>query len=312
MNCSRFCHRLKIQQLYSLTSGNVLRILLGFVASFWWWWDSFMFPYFALGFQNYYSFLSISAQIWGWSSYYEDVFWRRWGGRFDGRAVSAWKRWRLDVTHWGSNEGIAEGHHREILSYLPWGTCLRLRDKGIITLTEKETDKMATATDGIIVSLQYEDLHTHIGLGPCQCEHTITQITFVLWLFFFCPREYQQFGLMMIVYASQTPRTEWVLQWPGQVVIAGCQTEWTTDVSKALEEKDLPGVYEKLLGQLDDLRNLVRSPLTKIGRMILSALIVIEVHARDVVHKMVDEKVENINDFEWISQLRFAILLHAL
>lgn len=117
---------------------------------------------------------------------------------------------------------------------------------------------------------------------------------------------------MMIISVSQTPRTEWVLQWPGQVVIAGCQTEWTTDVSKALEEKDLPGVYEKLLGQLDDLRNLVRSPLTKIGRMILSALIVIEVHARDVVHKMVDEKVENINDFEWISQLRFVNLLHAL
>ena len=114
----------------------------------------------------------------------------------------------------------------------------------------------------------------------------------------------------MAISVSQTPRTEWVLQWPGQVVIAGCQTEWTTDVSKALEDKDLPGVYEKLLDQLDDLRNLVRSPLTKISRMILSALIVIEVHARDVVHKMVDEKVENINDFEWISQLRFAILLH--
>lgn len=97
------------------------------------------------------------------------------------------------------------------------------------------------------------------------------------------------------------------MQWPGQVVIAGCQTKWTADVSKALEDKDLPGLYEKLLGQLDDLRTLVRSPLTKIGRMILSALIVIEVHARDVVHKMMDEKVENVNDFEWISQLRSVV-----
>ena len=56
--------------------------------------------------------------------------------------------------------------------------------------------------------------------------------------------------------------------------------------------------------QLDDLRNLVRQPLSKIGRVILSALIVIEVHARDVVHNMVELGVETSNDFEWISQLR--------
>jgi len=59
-----------------------------------------------------------------------------------------------------------------------------------------------------------------------------------------------------------------------------------------------------LLTQLDELRELVRSPLSKIGRQILSALIVIEVHARDVVTNMVDQEVSNVNDFEWISQLR--------
>ena len=57
--------------------------------------------------------------------------------------------------------------------------------------------------------------------------------------------------------------------------------------------------------QLDDLRELVRNPLSKIGRMILSALIVIEVHARDVVLNMIKEEVKNVNDFEWISQLRY-------
>lgn len=58
--------------------------------------------------------------------------------------------------------------------------------------------------------------------------------------------------------------------------------------------------------QLDDLRNLVRGKLTSRERQVLSALIVIEVHARDVVMNMVAENVSNLNDFEWISQLRLA------
>jgi len=49
----------------------------------------------------------------------------------------------------------------------------------------------------------------------------------------------------------------------------------------------------------------VRGSLSKIARQVLSALIVIEVHARDVVNKMLDEEVKNANDFEWISQLRY-------
>lgn len=30
------------------------------------------------------------------------------------------------------------------------------------------------------------------------------------------------------------PRTQWVLKWPGQVTIAGCQTYWTMEVAEAL------------------------------------------------------------------------------
>jgi len=104
---------------------------------------------------------------------------------------------------------------------------------------------------------------------------------------------------------SQTPRTQWVLNWPGQVVLAGCSAYWATDVTAALEKKALPELYKtNILPQLDDLRELVNTKVSKIGRMTLSALIVIEVHARDVILKMLEENVENVNDFEWISQLR--------
>lgn len=37
----------------------------------------------------------------------------------------------------------------------------------------------------------------------------------------------------------------------------------------------------------------------------LEAVITIEVHARDVLYQLVKDKVTNINDFNWISQLRY-------
>ncbi|XP_014666196.1 PREDICTED: dynein heavy chain 1, axonemal-like [Priapulus caudatus] len=64
-------------------------------------------------------------------------------------------------------------------------------------------------------------------------------------------------------------------------------------------------VRPSVLRQLDDLRELVRGDLSRLERMILSALIVIEVHARDVLARMLTEHVNSINDFEWISQLRY-------
>ncbi|XP_030276430.1 dynein heavy chain 1, axonemal [Sparus aurata] len=107
------------------------------------------------------------------------------------------------------------------------------------------------------------------------------------------------------VYPEQ-PHAEWVLSWPGQVVIAGCQVFWTAEVSEALEQGNLANrLYPQLQTQLGDLVQLVRGGLSKMQQAVLSALIVIEVHAKDVVAKLVEQEVSSINDFEWISQLRY-------
>ncbi|XP_043932324.1 dynein axonemal heavy chain 1 [Protopterus annectens] len=104
----------------------------------------------------------------------------------------------------------------------------------------------------------------------------------------------------------QTARTDWVLSWPGQVVIAGCQTFWTKEVSEALEAGDLSTkLYPQLEAQMNDLVALVRGKLSRMQRTVLSALIVIEVHAKDVVSRLIDGNVQNVSDFEWISQLRY-------
>ena len=87
-------------------------------------------------------------------------------------------------------------------------------------------------------------------------------------------------------------------------MIAGCQTYWTQQVSKALEENKIEEYHQRQLKELDDLRAVVRGKLSAKARQTLSALIVVEVHARDVVINLINEKVSNVNDFEWISQLR--------
>ncbi|XP_008570797.1 PREDICTED: dynein heavy chain 1, axonemal [Galeopterus variegatus] len=102
------------------------------------------------------------------------------------------------------------------------------------------------------------------------------------------------------------PRTQWVLNWPGQVTIAGCQTYWTMEVEEALEASNLSSqLFPRLSQQLSDLVALVRGKLSHMQRAVLSALIVIEVHAKDVVSKLIQERVVSVNDFEWISQLRY-------
>ncbi|XP_063217349.1 dynein axonemal heavy chain 1-like [Bacillus rossius redtenbacheri] len=104
---------------------------------------------------------------------------------------------------------------------------------------------------------------------------------------------------------AQEERGRWVLRWPGQLVIAGSQTSWTGSVEQAILGSALPRFLTRTLEQLDVLRSLVRGKLRWLERQVLSALIVIEVHARDVVISLIDKGVASVNDFEWISQLRY-------
>ncbi|XP_063366022.1 dynein axonemal heavy chain 1-like [Cydia amplana] len=101
------------------------------------------------------------------------------------------------------------------------------------------------------------------------------------------------------------PRSEWVLRWPGQVVIAGSQTAWTAGVENAISEFRMDQFYDENLRMLDSLRALVKGELTYFQREVLCALIVIEVHARDVTRMLVDENVKNVTDFQWMCQLRY-------
>ncbi|XP_029805794.1 dynein heavy chain 3, axonemal [Suricata suricatta] len=103
----------------------------------------------------------------------------------------------------------------------------------------------------------------------------------------------------------QVPRNQWVLQWPGQVVICVSSIFWTKEVSQALVEKTLPDFLKKSNNQIAQIVQLVRGKLSSGARLTLGALTVIDVHARDVVAKLSEDNICDLNDFQWISQLRY-------
>ncbi|XP_057662093.1 dynein axonemal heavy chain 7 isoform X2 [Diorhabda carinulata] len=63
---------------------------------------------------------------------------------------------------------------------------------------------------------------------------------------------------------------------------------------------------EELKEQLQDIVNLIRDPsLTNLSRITIKALIVIDVHAKDVVDSLFKERVTNDREFKWLSQMRY-------
>ena len=104
------------------------------------------------------------------------------------------------------------------------------------------------------------------------------------------------------------PRTDWIKNHPGQCVLNGSQVHWTKECEDAIKKSGYEGVKKFLdsqESQLLDTVDLVRQRLSKLQTMTLGALIVIDVHARDVIFKLVENRVEDITHFLWISQLRY-------
>ncbi|GAB1598116.1 dynein heavy chain 3, axonemal-like [Argonauta hians] len=100
-------------------------------------------------------------------------------------------------------------------------------------------------------------------------------------------------------------RNKWVLMWPGQVVLAASQVHWTAEITKAIETGSIHQYVERRKHHIEDIVEIVRGNLTQMARITLGALIVIDVHARDIVSQLVKSRVSNVQDFGWISQLRY-------
>lgn len=115
-----------------------------------------------------------------------------------------------------------------------------------------------------------------------------------------------------VYHYPSTPRTEWILSRLGMVVLAGTQTWWTWSIEdtfkRVMEKGDKNAMKRELrkesheLGQLVEL---IRTNLSSCNRKCVNTLIILDVHARDIVDRFVRDSILDAREFAWESQLRF-------
>lgn len=104
---------------------------------------------------------------------------------------------------------------------------------------------------------------------------------------------------------EQSARTDWVVKWPGQVVICVDMVVWSNRVGLALEKKQITKAYDQIVSELSDVVILVRGELPKLARRTLGAMTTIDVHNKDVVETLVKVNCEDPNSFDWTAQMRY-------
>jgi len=111
--------------------------------------------------------------------------------------------------------------------------------------------------------------------------------------------------------SATVDRSEWLNHWPSQPVLVVDQIMWTHGVAHALQRMEngedadaLRSFLQSSKSAIASMVHMVRGPLSKQVRQMLSSLIILDVHARDVVEKMVDQTIFTQDDFEWQKQIR--------
>ncbi|KAA0178391.1 hypothetical protein FNF27_00240 [Cafeteria roenbergensis] len=111
--------------------------------------------------------------------------------------------------------------------------------------------------------------------------------------------------------AGQIDRGSWLFSFASQPITVVDQIMWTQLCAAAIrgESEGRSGSIQAFLDfsvrQIDNMVGLIRGELAKLDRMLMGTLIVVDVHARDVVRGMIRKGVASLEDFEWTRQLRY-------
>lgn len=109
-------------------------------------------------------------------------------------------------------------------------------------------------------------------------------------------------------YIDET-RKVWVLNWPQMIILCVSQVFWTSECHSCLRISSQPALqefYDTLASNLKDIVAVIRAKdISNLNRIAIKSLIVIDVHAKDVVEKFIKDGVCSETDFQWLAQLRY-------
>ncbi|GAB1860436.1 Dynein heavy chain 10, axonemal [Camponotus japonicus] len=108
------------------------------------------------------------------------------------------------------------------------------------------------------------------------------------------------------------PRTEWLLEFQGMMVLTANQIWWTAEVENVFDKisqgnkRAMKEYLQQLNDQLDEVVTLMGSDtLTSNDRKKIDMVLTIDVHIRDIIENFVRDSIIDLTEFEWESQLRF-------
>jgi len=110
---------------------------------------------------------------------------------------------------------------------------------------------------------------------------------------------------------AKTDRIEWIKDQIGMIALLGTQIWWTFAVEDVFRQVGggnkhaMKQELSKEIKELNDLIDLVRQDISNNLRKCVNTLIVLDVHAKDVVDSFVTNSILSGKQFEWESVLRF-------
>eukprot|EP00058_Branchiostoma_floridae_P010281 XP_002595769.1 hypothetical protein BRAFLDRAFT_200305 [Branchiostoma floridae] len=113
-----------------------------------------------------------------------------------------------------------------------------------------------------------------------------------------------------VVTFEEKPRDQWLFEYPAQCALNCSQIWWSTEVNIAFArleegyENALKDYNKKQITMLNTLIGMLIGQLTSGDRQKIMTICTIDVHNRDVVQKMIAQKIDNAQAFLWLSQLR--------
>lgn len=110
---------------------------------------------------------------------------------------------------------------------------------------------------------------------------------------------------------DEKPREQFIFDWCAQLVSVICRIVYTEDVNWTFDqleegnENAMRDYNKKQIDVLDKYAGLILTDLGGNDRKKIIMLMTLDVHARDITQKLIDEKLETKDVFAWMSQLKF-------